>query len=84
MQVFTGITILVVILSFIKRNTEEFPYPDSCFNCNNKSCGRFSPLDTQDLLKHQKELKPIACQPISCLQYIEAITPMDKENLANW
>ncbi len=71
------------MIFFVKQNTEEFPHPDSCFDCDNKSCGKFSPLDKQHLLIHQKKLKPIASQSVFCLQPIEAIAPMDTENLAN-
>ena len=83
MYVFTGISIVVVIISFVICNTEEFPYSDSCFDCNNKSCQRCSSLNSQELVTYQRKLKPIACQPVGCLQYIKAIAPEDTENLAN-
>ena len=83
MYFFTGITLLVVMIFFVKQNTEEFPHPDSCFDCDNKSCRKFIPLDKQHFLIHQKKLKPIASQSVFCLQPIEAIATIDTENLAN-
>lgn len=78
-HVCAGITIVVVTIFFVKWNTEDFPYPDECFNCNNKSCRRCSLLNPKKRLTHQKKLRPVARQPVGCLQYIEAIDPEDTE-----
>lgn len=83
MHIFAGITIVVGIILFIIRNTEEFPYSDACFDCNNKSCRRCSRPNPQKRLTHEKKLRPVVRHPVGCLQYIEAIDPEDTQILTS-
>ena len=82
LYVFAGILAAAVIIHFLKSNSEEFPYPDECFSCNNNGCKRCAVLKQQKLSPRGKKLHPSPLQPEGCLQYVESRVSMDSENFA--
>ncbi len=71
LYVLTGVISLIVIIYFVKQNSEEFPYPAECFNCNNPSCKGCTCLPPHKRLTHQKRSRPVVSQPVPCLQRVE-------------
>lgn len=73
-----GIMTLIVIIRWAKRNSEEFPFPAECFNCDSSSCRECTCLSSHKRHPHQHQRRTTSSSPPSYLPY--GLIPVAEKN----